>query len=190
MERALFYLRLFPGTEPEYDQRHQAVWPDLADEIRESGLRNMSGFRRGTDVWYYVEAEPDARTAFALLGPKSANQRWGHYFRDVIAEIATPEGELLWYDEVFHAGGEPLPGPMSRGLLSLVILAIYLWLAPSFISDGDNAEFSTLSVTGGVAHPPGYPLYVLYLRAMSWLPGSSGAHTAALATAILGALAA
>ncbi len=76
------------------------------------------------------------------------------------------------------------------GLVSLVILVVYLWLAPSFISDGDNAEFSTLSVTGGVAHPPGYPLYVLYLRAMSWLPGTSGAHTAALATAILGAFAA
>jgi len=76
------------------------------------------------------------------------------------------------------------------GVLALVILGVYLWLAPSYIADGDNAEFSTLSVTGGVAHPPGYPLYVLYLRAMSWLPGSSGAHTAALATALLGAAAA
>jgi L-rhamnose mutarotase len=121
MERALFYLRLFPGTEAEYDRRHAAIWPDLADEIRESGLRNMSGFRRGTDVWYYVEAEPDARTAFAIHGPKPANQRWNHYFRDVIAEIATPDGELFWYDEVFHAGGDPLPGPMSRGFLTLVI---------------------------------------------------------------------
>ncbi len=73
------------------------------------------------------------------------------------------------------------------GLLALVVLAVYLWLAPSYIVDGDNAEFSTLGATGGVAHPPGYPLYVLYLRAMSWLPGTSAAHTAALATALLGA---
>jgi L-rhamnose mutarotase len=121
MERALFYLRLFPGTEAEYDRRHAAIWPELAAEIRGSGLRNMSGFRRGTDVWYYLEAHPDVRTAFAVHGPKPANQRWNHYFRDVIAEIATPDGELIWYQEVFHAGGEPLPGPMSRGLLSLVI---------------------------------------------------------------------
>lgn len=73
------------------------------------------------------------------------------------------------------------------GLLAIVILAIYVWLAPGSIADGDNGEFSTLSVTGGVAHPPGYPLYVLYLRVMSWLPGSSAAHTAAIATALLGA---
>jgi L-rhamnose mutarotase len=121
MQRALFYLRLFPGTEPEYDRRHEAIWPELAEEIRESGLRNMTGFRRGTDVWYYVEAEPDAATAFTTLGPKPANQRWNHYFRDVIAEISTPSGDMILYDEVFHSGGDPLPGPMTRGLLSLVI---------------------------------------------------------------------
>lgn len=121
MERALFYLRLFPGTEAEYDRRHEAIWPELADEIRESGLRNMSGFRRGTDVWYYVEAEPDRKTAFDRHGPKPRNQEWGRYFRDVIAEISAPDGGLIWYDEIFHAGGEPLPGPMRRALFSLVI---------------------------------------------------------------------
>lgn len=73
------------------------------------------------------------------------------------------------------------------GLVTLAVAAVYVWLTPTFIADGDNAEFSTLAMTGGVAHPPGYPLYVLYLRAMAWLPGGSGAHTAALATALLGA---
>ncbi len=75
------------------------------------------------------------------------------------------------------------------GLLAFVALGLYLALTPEFIVDGDNAEMAILSVTGGAGHPPGYPLYVLYLRAMSWLPGSSPAHTAALATAILGAAA-
>jgi L-rhamnose mutarotase len=121
MERALFYLRLFPGTEAEYDRRHAEIWPELATEIRESGLRNMSGFRRGTDVWYYLEAEPDVKTAFAVHGPKPKNQEWNRYFRDVIAEITDADGELLWYDEVFHAGGDPLPGPMQRGFLHITI---------------------------------------------------------------------
>jgi L-rhamnose mutarotase len=121
MERALFYLRVFPGAEAEYDRRHAEIWPELVTEIRESGLRNMSGFRRGTDVWYYVEAEPDVATAFAVHGPKPANQRWNRYFRDVIAQITDDAGELLWYDEVFHAGGAPLDGRFERGLFGLVI---------------------------------------------------------------------
>jgi L-rhamnose mutarotase len=122
MERALIYLRLFPGTEAEYDKRHAEVWPELVDEIRESGIRNFSGFRRGTDVWYYGEYEPDAATAFAVHGPKPANQRWNHFFRDVIAQITTDAGELIYYDEVFHTNeGPALSGSMKRGLLSLVI---------------------------------------------------------------------
>lgn len=122
MERALFFLRLFPGTEAEYDRRHAEIWPELVDEIRESGIRNFSGFRRGTDVWYYGEYEPDMETAFAVHGPKPANQRWNHYFRDVIAQITTESGELIRYDEVFHTNeGPALEGPMARGCLSLVI---------------------------------------------------------------------
>lgn len=71
------------------------------------------------------------------------------------------------------------------GALVLAILACYVWLAARYPVDGESAEFATLSVTGGAAHPPGYPLYVLWLRALSWLPGASPAHTAALATVVL-----
>src|SRR3954471_5296389 len=77
----------------------------------------------------------------------------------------------------------------SRGVaLGLLIMIAYLWLAPTHIVDGDNAELATLGAIGGVPHPTGYPLYMLWLRAMQWLPGANAAHTAALATAILGAL--
>ena len=80
-------------------------------------------------------------------------------------------------------------GIRDRGVaLGLLVLCAYLWLAPTHIVDGDNAELSTLGALGGVPHPTGYPLYMLWLRAMQWLPGANAAHTAALATAILGAL--
>lgn len=76
----------------------------------------------------------------------------------------------------------------DRGVaLGALVLAAYIWLAPAHVVDGDNAELSTLGALGGVPHPTGYPLYMIWLRLMQWLPGSSPAHTAALATAILGA---
>lgn len=64
--------------------------------------------------------------------------------------------------------------------------AAYLLTAARHVLAGDNGEFAALSVTGGVAHPPGYPLYVLYLRCLSWLPAANPAHGAALSTALLG----
>ncbi len=74
------------------------------------------------------------------------------------------------------------------GLLAMVALVLYLWIAPPHLSTGDNAEFVTLGEIGGAAHPSGYPLYVIWLRLWSWLPVESPAHAAALATCLLGAL--
>ncbi len=77
---------------------------------------------------------------------------------------------------------------VDRGVLVTVgVLVLYLVLAPSTVVDGDNAEFATVGAIGGRAHPSGYPTYILYLRATSWIPGSTPAHTAAIATALLGA---
>ncbi|MEL6179612.1 MAG: DUF2723 domain-containing protein, partial [Myxococcota bacterium] len=72
-------------------------------------------------------------------------------------------------------------------LLVCVVAVVYLATASPWVLGGDNGEFSAIGAMGGVAHPPGYPLYTLYLRLTSWLPGVSPAHTAALATALLGA---
>jgi hypothetical protein len=74
------------------------------------------------------------------------------------------------------------------GLIALAALIVYAASGSPHIVDGDNAEFAMLGATGGRAHPTGYPLYVLWLRLWSWLPGATPAHTAALATAVLGAL--
>jgi hypothetical protein len=77
---------------------------------------------------------------------------------------------------------------LDRGyLLGLVAFVAFAWAASPYIVGNDNTEFATLGVTGGIAHPPGYPVYVMWLRAMSWLPGSTPAYTAALANAILAA---
>lgn len=70
------------------------------------------------------------------------------------------------------------------GALAVVVLVVYAWLAPGHIVDTDNAELTTLGAIGGGAHPSGYPLYLLILRALSWLPGSP-AHATALATVLI-----
>jgi len=88
-----------------------------------------------------------------------------------------------------NVASNPASTPDTPWLPWVVVVAVtvlYLATAPSWVLGGDNGEFATLGFEGGVAHPSGYPLYILYLRAMSWLPGAEPAHTAALATALLG----
>jgi hypothetical protein len=71
------------------------------------------------------------------------------------------------------------------GLLALLSAVVYIAVASPAIADGDNAELVTLGRIGGVAHPSGYPLYLVWLRVTAWLPGSTAASTAAIATALL-----
>lgn len=71
-----------------------------------------------------------------------------------------------------------------------LVTAVYLATCAHAVLGGDNGEFATLFAEGGVAHPSGYPLYTVWLRLWSWLPASSPAHGAALATALLGGCAA
>ena len=77
MERSLYYVRLVPGTEQRYDQRHAEIPDAVAGEMREAGLRDVTGYRRGTDVWWYAACEPDRTTAFRAYATGQANRRWG-----------------------------------------------------------------------------------------------------------------
>ncbi|MBX3214438.1 MAG: DUF2723 domain-containing protein [Labilithrix sp.] len=77
----------------------------------------------------------------------------------------------------------------EAGARAVVFLAAvwYVATAARTVQGGDSGELAALAEHGGVAHPPGYPLYVLWLRVTAWLPATSPAHRAALATAVLGA---
>src|SRR5438093_6631256 len=116
MKRACFGLRLYPGTETEYDRRHADIRPELKTAIREAGIRNLSVFRRGTDVWHYAECDPDGATAFAKLGATDVNAKWDESLRPIVAA----EGERMWFGEIFHANGGGA-GPFERGLFTLVV---------------------------------------------------------------------
>jgi hypothetical protein len=79
----------------------------------------------------------------------------------------------------------------TRALLPAIVAFAavgYTAVAPRWILGGDNGEFSTLYAVGGIAHPPGYPSMVLWLRLWHWLPVDSAAYGAALATVVLGVL--
>lgn len=78
-----------------------------------------------------------------------------------------------------------LPAVAPPGLVGLILGACYLTtLAPAVLGH-DHGEYVTTGNEGGVPHPPGYPLYVLWLRAWSWLPLGAVLRTS-LASAALG----
>lgn len=102
MERVCFRFEIYPGQEAEYKRRHDEIWPELVEAIKDSGFANYSIFRRGLEIVAYVECEPDVATAFAKLSAYEANERWSEWFQDVIVALTDENGNLFTIDEVWH----------------------------------------------------------------------------------------
>jgi hypothetical protein len=77
---------------------------------------------------------------------------------------------------------------LGRLAVPLASGAAYAVTASKVVLGGDSGELAAVGAAGGVAHPPGYPLFILWCRLWQWLPASP-AHRVALATAISGAFA-
>jgi hypothetical protein len=74
--------------------------------------------------------------------------------------------------------------------VGFIALAAYVrTLAPGLTSDPDSAMFQFIGRVLGVAHNPGYPLYVLLTHAFSYLPIGSLAYRINLFSALCGAIA-
>jgi L-rhamnose mutarotase len=102
MERVCFTFEIRPGTEAEYKRRHDEIWPELVEAIKDAGFANYSLFRRGTTIVAYAECEPDVATAFAKLAPVEVNVRWAKWFEDVIVSLTDENGQLYLIEEVWH----------------------------------------------------------------------------------------
>lgn len=59
-----FRMRLKPGMAAEYQRRHDAIWPDLADALREAGI---------TD--YHIFLDEETLALFAVLKLADDNKR-------------------------------------------------------------------------------------------------------------------
>jgi L-rhamnose mutarotase len=102
MERICFTFQLKPGREDEYKRRHDEIWPELVEAIRDAGIRNYSLFRRELQVIAYAECHPDAETAFGKVAATDVNRRWSKSFADVIDRLADERGQLFRAEEVWH----------------------------------------------------------------------------------------
>ena len=74
--------------------------------------------------------------------------------------------------------------------MSLLAMALYgLTLAPS-VPGGDSGELIAVAHSGGIPHPPGYPLYMMIARGVSYFPFGDVAFRVNLLSALCDALAA
>jgi L-rhamnose mutarotase len=104
MQRVCFISRVRPDVLDEYRRRHQHIWPDMTDALRQSGWANYSLFltEDGLLVGYLETDDFDA--ARARMAQTEVNARWQAEMKQFFATDGDqrPDEGFLRLPEIFH----------------------------------------------------------------------------------------
>lgn len=102
MQRHAFKMRLNAGMEAEYTRRHDEIWPELVDLLRDAGISNYSIHldRETNTLFGYLERRDDH--AMDDLPNHPVMKRWWAYMGDIMA--TNPDGSpvAIPLAETFH----------------------------------------------------------------------------------------
>ena len=102
MERVGFTMRVLPGQDAEYRQRHAAVWPEMLHALKAAGCRDYTIFIRGADLFAYLEVD-DFAAFRASMAASPVDARWQAEMAALIDPLTDPAtGFHQRLDEVFH----------------------------------------------------------------------------------------
>lgn len=102
MQRIAFLMKLKAGQEAEYLRRHDNIWPEMVETLKNAGMHNYSIFRHGTQLIAYLEVEDFKRmTEYLANDPTAA--RWEDTMQDIIEREVDPETNFpALLPEMFH----------------------------------------------------------------------------------------
>jgi L-rhamnose mutarotase len=83
MAQYAWILEVRPGYEEEYVRRHQEIWPEMVEALREAGIRNYSIFRYGLTLFGYFETDDIEKTR-EYLANSEANERWSEWLDPIM----------------------------------------------------------------------------------------------------------
>lgn len=102
MERYLWKGRIKQGKKREYIERHNQIWPEMAQMLNEAGIHNYSIWLIGDELIGYYECE-NVEFAEQFQNNSLVNQKWDLYMEDVMFIETDPEtGEAIKCEEIFY----------------------------------------------------------------------------------------
>lgn len=102
MQKYAFRMRLLPGMEAEYQRRHDAIWPDLVDLLKQAGVQDYSiHLDRETNLLFGVLWLRDDH-GMADLPEHPVMQRWWAHMADIMETHPDNEPVAVPLATLFH----------------------------------------------------------------------------------------
>ena len=83
LNRVMWEGRLLPGKSEEYIERHNNIWPEMVDNLRQQGIHNYSIFLSQDRVFGYYECE-DLEKRDTVKAVNEAQKRWAVSMQGIV----------------------------------------------------------------------------------------------------------
>jgi L-rhamnose mutarotase len=100
--RIAFKMQLFRGFEEEYRRRHDELWPDLQQLLKENGISEYSIFLDASTNALFGVLKAEDPAALDTLPHNPVMQKWWHYMKDIMetnpdhSPVSVPLQELFY----------------------------------------------------------------------------------------------
>ncbi len=102
MERIAFKMKLHKGFEKEYKKRHDEIWPELIELLKNAGINDYSIFVDETTNDLFGVLKVDDANALDSLPAKDIMQKWWAYMKDIMESNEDNSPVSISLKEVFH----------------------------------------------------------------------------------------
>lgn len=97
-----FKMRLKPGCKEEYVKRHDAIWPELKQLLKDNGVSDYTIFLdEETNILFAVQQQ-DGEQSSQDLGKLPVVQRWWDYMADIMETNDDHSPVTMPLAKVFH----------------------------------------------------------------------------------------
>lgn len=102
MIRKAFVMKVFGDCLEEYKRRHDEIWPEMIEMLKEYGARDYSIFLDPTTnrLFAYLVVEDEER--WSKSAETEVCRRWWTYMKDVMETNEDHSPVVLELKEVFH----------------------------------------------------------------------------------------
>jgi L-rhamnose mutarotase len=101
MQRYAFKMKLKPGQLAEYKKRHEEIWPELAQLLKDAGVSDYSIFLDEETNTLFAVQKQSGRSS-QDLGSTAIVQKWWAYMADLMDTNPDNSPVTVPLPEVFH----------------------------------------------------------------------------------------
>jgi len=102
MKRLAFKMQLHKGFEAEYKKRHDELWPELANLLKQTGVSDYSIFLDETTNSLFGTLLVNDQTKFNDLPSHPVMQKWWAYMKDIMQSNEDNSPVSVPLTEVFY----------------------------------------------------------------------------------------